>query len=340
MVKDNQTGFTKGRQITEGFLYAQEILHLTKENRVPLALFKADIHKAFDTVSWNFLTKVMQSLGFPEKWVAWISNCVLRGSSQIIINGLLGKKILLKRGVRQGDPLSPLLFILAMDFIPRWLDKLVSNGTWQLPFQDMRPCLLYADDSLFFIKPEIRQIQAFKIVLSLFKQISGLSVNMDKSEIIFSTEEGHNFQNLVTLLGCKKGSFPFTYLGLPLSDKKLPKSAYIPLIQKINNKLQGWAATQLSIAGRLVLINAVLSSIPTYFMSVFKLPVWVINEIDKTRRKFLWKKNTGEGRGIALANWELVCKPKRVGGLGVIDLHVFNEALEISNYIISCWQSV
>ena len=67
LVKDNQTGFTKGRQIIEGFLYAQQILHLAKENKTPLALFKADIHKAFDTISWNFLTKVMQSLGFPEK---------------------------------------------------------------------------------------------------------------------------------------------------------------------------------------------------------------------------------------------------------------------------------
>lgn len=72
----------------------------------------------------------MQGLGFPEKWLHWISNCVLQGSSQIILNGLLGKKIELKRGVRQGDPLSPLLFILAIDFLTRWLDKLVTNGTW------------------------------------------------------------------------------------------------------------------------------------------------------------------------------------------------------------------
>lgn len=302
LVKDSQTGFTKGRQITEGFLYAQQILHITKEKKIPLALFKADIHKAFDTLSWEFLMKVMQGLSFPEKWLQWISNNVLRGSSQIILNGLLGRKIHLKRGVRQGDPLSPLLFILAMDFLTRWLDKLVANGTWQLPFQNMRPCLLYADDTLFFIKPETRQIQALKIVLLAFKEISGLSVNMDKSEMLFATEQEQRYDHLVNLLGCKKGTFPFTYLGLPLSNKKLPRSAYMPLIQKVNNRLQGWATNHLSIAGRLILINAVLSSIPTYFMSVFKLPAWVINEIDKTRRKFLWKKNAEGTGGMHLAN--------------------------------------
>lgn len=103
--------------------------------------------------------------------------------------------------------------------------------------------------------------------------------------------------------------------------------AYLPLLHKLSKRLQGWASKQLSIAGRLILINAVLSSIPTYFMSIFKLPEWVIQEIDKIRRNFLWKNVNEDKRGMALANWDLICRPKKFGGLGIIDIHKFNDAL-------------
>lgn len=70
LVKDNQTGFVKGRQITEGFLYAQQIIQTAKSKHVTLALFKADIHKAFDTIKWDFLVRVMEGLGFPIRWIS------------------------------------------------------------------------------------------------------------------------------------------------------------------------------------------------------------------------------------------------------------------------------
>lgn len=79
-------------------MYAQEILHFAKEKKLPLAVFKANIHKAFDTISWQFIKKVMEKLGFPQLWISWVLRLVLEGSSQIIINGLLGKKINLTRG--------------------------------------------------------------------------------------------------------------------------------------------------------------------------------------------------------------------------------------------------
>lgn len=156
LVHESQTGFIKGRHITEGFVYAQEMLHYSRKNKIPLAIFKADIHKAFDTLGWEFLARVMRELGFNQKWITWIINLVLNGSSQILIDGLLGKKINLQRGVRQGDPLSPFLFIMAMDFVPRWIVKLTSSGALRMPISNMNPCLLYADDALFFVKPTMQ----------------------------------------------------------------------------------------------------------------------------------------------------------------------------------------
>lgn len=159
------------------------MLHHAEQHNIPMAIFKSDIHKAFEKVNWEFIIEIMRQMGFPNSWVVWIKRAVLQGTSQVIINGLLGKKIILRRGVRQGDPISLVLFILAMDFLNRWFSKLVQSGAWSLPYHDMKPCLLYADDALLFLKPEIRSIQIIKIAFTVFKQISGLEINLHKSEL-------------------------------------------------------------------------------------------------------------------------------------------------------------
>lgn len=129
------------------------------------------------------------------------------------------------------------------------------------------------------------------------------------------------------MLGCKHSSFPFKYLGLPLSDSRLCKQDYIPLVQKVSARLTGWGSKLLNIARKLVLVNSVLSSIPIYYMSVFSLPQWALDDLERTRRTFLWQgADPNEGK-IHLANWTMICKPKKLGGLGVIELALFNQAL-------------
>lgn len=244
-----------------------------------------------------------------------------------MVNGLVGKKVNLRRGVRQGDPLSPYIFIIAMDFMPRWLRKLMHIGALRMPIRDMQPALFYADDALFFIKPEEQQLQMLQAILNAFASISGLRVNLEKSEILSTATQHMSNAELAQIMTCKEGRFPLQYLGLPLSDSALTKQDFIPLIQKINRRLPGWAAKLLTIAGRLTLVNAVLTSIPIYLMSVCKLPVWVIEEIDKTRRNFFWKGGAQNERKIHLANWPMLCKPKKMGGMGILDLRIFNKAI-------------
>lgn len=132
---------------------------------------------------------------------------------------------------------------------------------------------------------------------------------------------------LESILGCRLKQFPFTYLGIPLSDRQLPRIAYISLIEKLNKKLASWATKFLSIAGRLVLLNSVLSSLPMHYMMVLALPEWVLAKIDKIRRRFLWRGASEEGKGYHLVNWQTVCQPKAVGGIGILDLKIFNQAL-------------
>lgn len=153
-------------------------------------------------------------------------------------------------------------------------------------------------------------------------------MNLHKSELTMVHDHDQQGQQLANYMGCKLGQLLMTYLGLRYQQKKLSKNDYLPLIQKFSTRLTGWAPKQLSMAGRLVLINSVLSSIPVYYMSCFKLPIWVIEEIDKTRRNFLWHGVSAQKK-INLANWDLVCTPKQLGGLGVMDLKVFNNTLLI-----------
>ncbi|KAJ4766125.1 RNA-directed DNA polymerase (reverse transcriptase)-related family protein [Rhynchospora pubera] len=194
-----------------------------------------------------------------------------------------------------------------------------------LPYNGILPCLFYADDSLFFFKPTLQQAQLLKLLLDCFQNISGLALNPSKSDLLVLNTEPLMTESLKTTLGCKLSSFPISYLGLPLSDKALCKKDYENLILRFQQKLSGWSASLLSIAGRTVLLNACLSSLPIYFMSAFKLPSWVIRKVDALRRNFLWHGNR-QGK-LILVSWDRVCLPKIVGGLGVLDLSVMNKAL-------------
>lgn len=126
------------------------------------------------------------------------------------------------------------------------------------------------------------------MALLVFQRVSSLQINLQKSEVLFTNMTTEQSAELARIFGCRQASLPFTYLGIPLSDKRLPKTTYVPLLHKLNKRLGGWAAKFLSMAGRLVLVNSVLSSLLIYLMTVLKLPQWVTKEIDRVRHRFLW----------------------------------------------------
>lgn len=137
---------------------------------------------------------------------------------------------------------------------------------------------------------------------------------------------------IASAMDYKLTGFPFIYLRIPLADRRLPRRAYLDLLNKLNKRLAGWAACFLSIAGRLVLLNSILSSLPVYYMSVLNMPQWVLDHIDKIRRPFLWHGAGDQTKGYNLAKWELFCQPKLAKGLGVLDLRAFNKALLLKWY--------
>jgi Reverse transcriptase (RNA-dependent DNA polymerase) len=99
-----------------------------------IALFKADIFKAFDSLNWQFLLRCLRAKGFFDIWISWIQHLILQGHSQVILNSIVGKRIWLKRGMRQGDSISSYLFIIAMDFLASWVQKLNELQILRMPF--------------------------------------------------------------------------------------------------------------------------------------------------------------------------------------------------------------
>lgn len=250
-------------------------------------------------------------------------------SSRIIINGEYSDAFSHKRGLRQGDPLSPMLFNLGVDVFQRMIQVASSLSPAPLSnkLQESIMALQYADDTAIIASGDIFSLILFKITLRLFSAMSGLQVNYSKSTYIPLNVAPEDFLWTDALMGCQKTNFPITYLGMPLTIKKLTKQLYIPLIEKFEGRLQGWQSKLLSRGGRLLLAQTVLSSIPVYYMICFLLPKWVISKIDRARRRFLWGHSANSNRPISLCNWNLVCIPKSWGGMGMPDLHLRNLSL-------------
>ena len=205
----------------------------------------------------------------------------------VLVNGCPGPWITCKRGLRQGDPLSPYLFLLVADT----LQALIKDAADEIrhPVDQTAPCAVfqYADDTLIVLKGELRAVQKLKTILDLFARATGLAINYNKSSAVPIHLDDALVQQCTQVLDCKLVVFPQNYLGLPLSANKLPNSVFSTYIERTEKSLSSWQASLLNTMGRVVLINSVLDSKLIYVMSCMQVPPGVLHQIDKLRRAFL-----------------------------------------------------
>ena len=133
LVANNQTAFVRGRALHDSYKFVQAASVLFRKKNIPTAMLKIDISKAFDTISWKFLLEVLQALGFGQRWRDWVAILLASASSCLLLNSPPGPKIAHRRGVRQGDSLSPMLFILAMDALNRLVAAAGRRGVLSMP---------------------------------------------------------------------------------------------------------------------------------------------------------------------------------------------------------------
>ena len=219
-----------------------------------------------------------------------------------------------------------------MEAIGRMLDKAVHEGRlsgFHVGDSAGRSLvvshLLFADNTLICCDANIDQLLILRMMLIWFEAVSGLKVNLGKSELV-AVGAIHNFDLLVAILGCKQESLLMKYLGLPLGAKYKDKTIWNPILKKMERKLASWKKLYLSKGGRVTLIKSTLSNLPTYFLSLFPIPASVTNRIARLKRDFLWG-GLGDEPKFHLVNWSTVCTPLSSGGLGIRNLKTFNAAL-------------
>ncbi|KAK9941648.1 hypothetical protein M0R45_007349 [Rubus argutus] len=337
IISPNQSAFLKGRSIIDPIILTSECMNLLDRScRGGNIAIKLDISKAFDTLDWDFLLRVLRSFGFDPVFVNWIHNVLRSAYISISVNGRSCGFFNCSRGVRQGDPLSPILLCLAEEVLSRGISRLVARGKIckiAAPKKVNPPShVLFADDVMIFMQGDTSSLRALNRFLHAYAQNSGQAVNKAKSSVFLGKFTRTRETIIQHVLGIREGHLPFTYLGVPIFLGH-PKPEYFRIItDKVRCKLSSWKGHQLSQAARLQLISSVIQSTLIYSFEVYEWPRSLLLKVQCWVRNFFWSGDPLK-RGSTLLSWKLCCSPKNCGGLGLRNLFTLNRGLLLQR----CW---
>jgi hypothetical protein len=328
LVGPYQTAFISGRRISDNILLSQELMKGYHKSTGPArCAMKVDLMKAYDSVRWDFVDAMLIKMGFPRTVIDWIMVCVTSCQFSINVNGELAGYFQGGRGLRQGDPLSPYLFVLCMEILSGLFCKMSANQEFKFHWRckkDKISHLCFADDLMIFSNGDVNSIRMIRTVLTKFQDLSGLYPNPNKSDIFLSGVLNAEREQIIHILGFREGELPMKYLGVPLLSSRLKAIYCKGLVDRITSKVRHWTCRTLSYAGRVQLINSVLFSIQVYWASLFLLPGQVIKNVEQIMKSFLWSGSDMRTTGAKVA-WDQVCLPKKEGGLGIKSITEWNK---------------
>nr|GEX00272.1 reverse transcriptase domain-containing protein [Tanacetum cinerariifolium] len=298
-ISPEQSAFIKGRNILDGPLVLNEVM------------------------AWYHMEKI----GFDTKWRFWIKGCLRNAHASVSVNGFPTRELEIFRGLRQGDSLSHLLFILAMEGLYALIRKAEDMGLFKgisLGIDNMRIShLIYTDDVIFTDEWSFSNAHNLLNILQCFYLVSSLKINVHKSNITCINAYKEDILAMANAIGCGAAIFPFKYLGVPVGGNMGRCSNWDPVIQKFSSRLSTWKAQLLSNGGRLTLLTSVLGSLPLYFMSLYMASVSIYNKLESMRNQFFLSGESGEKK-IAGVKWKKCLASKKMGGLGIGSIFAFS----------------
>lgn len=313
--------------IAQEFVYTIE----RKKGKARFMILKIDLEKAYDRLEWSFVRSMLVSLGFHPDTMELILSCISFISASLLFNESRIGEIFPSRGLRQGDLISPYIFIICMEFLNNLINRKCEEGSWKkikashsgLGFSHT----FFADDLLLFAKTAESNIEAIVEVLDEFYNLTGLKISKAKSKKIFSpnvaTEER---REIVNRTGIGETHNLGKYLGFPIIHRGRRRNEFHFVMERVQAKLASWKSKRLSSVGRLVLIKAAVSSIFEYNMQCYNLLAKACKDVNKLTRDFLWG-STGEKRKLHLVGWNKVTDPIDLGGLGIFEMKARNSAI-------------
>lgn len=255
----------------------QECLFSMATNKTKAAIYKIDLKKAFDCVDWAFLRILLAKIGLRTKGIEWVMACVENIHFSVIINGIPSSFFLAERGLRQGCPLSPLLFILVMNTLSLRINRTVSEKE----FRPIKICNdiflshnLFVDDILIFAMLCRKSWSCIHNILKNFQSASGILINRDKSKLYHNNTNENLIAWIASLLECVHEPINngFKYLGFNLKAKGYRIRDWSWLTDRFYLRISGWEWRFLSLAGRFILVQSVLSQLAVYWAHLFSIP--------------------------------------------------------------------
>ncbi|XP_042950057.1 uncharacterized protein LOC122282168 [Carya illinoinensis] len=311
IISPAQSAFVPGRLISDNITVAYEAMHSMKHRmrgkKEGYMALKLDMSKAYDRIEWAFIEAVLVKIGFEKEWIMLIMQCVTTVQYSILINGSPQKVFNPSRGLRQGDPISPYLFLICTEVLGNILDKAEGKGLITgFPFAKgslLINHLFFADDSLLFCKANVLECCRLLRLLKLYETASGQRLNLGKTTLFFSSNTLEDIKEAILhSVGLREARSYEKYLGLPSYVGKHKKATFRPILESIRSRMQNWTIKFLSQAGKEVLLKAIVQAIPTYCMSIFKLPKSILNDINRLMQQFWWAL-------LAKQGWRILQQP-------------------------------
>ncbi|MCG7892737.1 MAG: reverse transcriptase domain-containing protein, partial [Candidatus Thiodiazotropha endolucinida] len=326
LIHEDQKGFLSGRYIGENIRIIYDILFETKKQNLPGLILSIDFEKAFDTVSWKFIDKTLKYYNFGQSIRKWVNIFQNGSESSIIQNGFMSESFGLKRGCRQGDPISPYLFVLSAEILGKMIRKnqhiqgINING-------NIFKLSQYADDTQVFLDGSELSLKETLNTLNQFYYMSGLKINIEKTRAIWIGSLSNSHMRLCQDCNLDWTQGTFKVLGVNFSSNvnEIWDLNYHEVLNKAENICKQWAKRKLTLIGRITVIKSLLLAKFTHlFLALPNPPGELIKQIEKMFYKFLW--NNGPDR----IKRSVIVKNIREGGLRMINISYFIKALKIS----------
>lgn len=291
LINPDQTGFIPGRQGANNIRRALNIQSVAKDFDYPSMLLSLDAEKAFDRVDWSYLNYTMKRMGFNSKFIGWINTLNKNPISRVRVNGYCSEFFELKKGVRQGNPISPILFALSIEPLAELIRKrdqiegIIDKGHMEHKIS------LFADDILLFIRNPASSIPALMQCLGEYGEVSGYKINEGKSEALMISGRWPEQLDKEVKFRWSKGGFRYLGVMLTHTSSQLYAANYDKLISQVKKDLERWEMLPLSLVGRVEAVKMnVLPRLLFLFTSLpVTVPVSTFRFLDKLISKFIWQ---------------------------------------------------